>query len=311
MKIGDGHPKESFAGSRPWGKLDTNLLQKIFQLVAAEDLLSEVCLVCRSWRSACWEVLFWKNYETLELNNLKRLLGPRIPYRRYPERLLQSLICMMNPHALESQRCATNIEFPRHMYLCDQDLIFIAERSPRLKRLVLPDTQLLTASSFTKAANIWRDLEEISFGPLLNLSGDQIIQEIGNMCKNLNTLCIHGMYSMNFKNFKLDEYNSTVIAKSLPQLKVFRMDNALLYKNGIITILRKCKQLSELNFKCCNRVMDRQPCCRIPVKILREGMSVIEIYKKLEGNCNKWSIGSLKGLYSKRQLIDHLWQEDP
>ncbi|PON86357.1 hypothetical protein TorRG33x02_179230 [Trema orientale] len=124
-------------------------------------------MVCREWRLACWDSLFWKDEETLDFTNLKTLLRlASHPFHRssdYPRRLLRGLKCVMNPPALDlTQRCltTTTIIFPSDMYFGgNYELTRVARRSPNLKRLMLPDAYNLE-KSLTVALKMWKDLME-------------------------------------------------------------------------------------------------------------------------------------------------------
>lgn len=111
-----------------WEDMDQYLLQKIFQSLNAKELLLIVCLVCQSWRLACWEVLFWKDNETLGFNNLANQVE-RIGFLFNDTKLVfKALKFMMNFHVVgDPKRCVRNITFPP-MFQHDYHLKFIADK---------------------------------------------------------------------------------------------------------------------------------------------------------------------------------------
>ncbi|OMO54900.1 hypothetical protein CCACVL1_27484 [Corchorus capsularis] len=198
VKIRWGNYKKKRVKSEAcWGDLDVNVLHRILELIPAEELFSSASLVCRQWRSICWEILFWNDHETLELSTLKHLVGGYYASYNYPRKLTKALECVMNwALKMEAQRCIRSIVFASFMYVKVTDLAFVASRSPRLRRLILPDTHSIKdVNEIAKIIQKWREVEEVSLGPILNNRTDHLFRRIGNDCKHLTKLHIFGAFA--------------------------------------------------------------------------------------------------------------------
>ena len=128
--------------TRSWGTLDNNILLNIFLRLTPYELFFKTSLVSRSWRSAFWEVLFWKDHQSLDLFAIKHIVkcvfcSERSPGEifhaesTYSEMLLAAMESILtNRLALgDEQRCVKYIEFPRNMHISGlEDLTFLAKR---------------------------------------------------------------------------------------------------------------------------------------------------------------------------------------
>ncbi|EXC21504.1 F-box/LRR-repeat protein [Morus notabilis] len=137
-KRGNNISGEEEYHSRPWADLDDNLLLDIFRRLSIKELFLVVSLVCRSWRSVCWDVLFWKDEETLDLTNLRPFLYPDFPKKSW-KITSNALKSAVDPAALDfNQRSIKTIIFYRTSWSFPcHDFTFLAERSPGLKRLIM------------------------------------------------------------------------------------------------------------------------------------------------------------------------------
>ncbi|KAF8410673.1 hypothetical protein HHK36_003205 [Tetracentron sinense] len=183
-----------------WENLPKDLLLKIFDGLSDKDLFWTVSSVCRSWQSVCWDILFWKE-EILDLRKLRNFLNVKASelYDPLATRLLKLLKSIMDSgdchggDGLQDRRtCVTSIVFPPHICLSDRHLVYVAERSPKLKRFELPGMIRITGKGFSRAICNWIEMEQISMGPFYFVHYDRIIQEMGRNCRKLDTLCIYG-----------------------------------------------------------------------------------------------------------------------
>ncbi|KAI7743768.1 hypothetical protein M8C21_027286 [Ambrosia artemisiifolia] len=86
--------------------------------------------------------------------------------------------------------------FHYNLYVRDDHLTYIAERCPKLKRLVLPAWNRIKRSVICKAINMWRDLESLTMPSIANPLC--IMEEISNNCMNFSELKIMGPCDMFF-----------------------------------------------------------------------------------------------------------------
>ncbi|OMO54170.1 hypothetical protein COLO4_36569 [Corchorus olitorius] len=288
-----------------WGELEGNVLQKIFELVPAEDLMTSVSLVCREWRSACWEIMFWKDHETLELSTLKRLVGCEIENLNYSRKLLEALKCMMNwvPKMDSGRRCVKTIIFSSCMYVRYVHLSFVARRSPKLRRLILPDTDDIRVRKISKAIELWGELEEVRIGPICRYNTGHLFRTIGTNCNKFKKLGIFGAFCM--KKFVLDEHGASMIANNLHQLIEFSIDRTFITKSGVKTLLSTCKNLQEFSLKRCCRMVH-------PSKLRTTNKISAKITRiQVVNDCTKyyWFIDTVSTHMSIEELVTHMWAD--
>ncbi|OMO68967.1 hypothetical protein CCACVL1_19736 [Corchorus capsularis] len=304
-RMGLGSKKKKLKCYSYWGELEGNLLQKVFELVPAEDLMTSVSLVCRQWRSACWEIMFWKDHETLELGTLKRLVGCEIENLNYSRKLLEALTCMMNwvpKMDSQSQRCVKSIIFSSCMYVRHVHLSFVARRSPKLRRLILPDTDDIKVRNISKAIKLWGQLEEVRLGPICRYNMGHLFRTIGTNCNKFKKLGIFGAFSM--KKFVLNEHGASMIAKYLHQLIEFSIDRTCITKSGVKTLLSRCKNLQEFSLKRCCRMVH-------PSKLRTTNKTSIKITRsQVLNDCTKyWFIDTVSTHMSIEELVTHMWAD--
>ncbi|XP_021288377.1 uncharacterized protein LOC110419608 [Herrania umbratica] len=296
-----------------WGGMDDNLLQHVFRFLPTKDLIHSATLVCHNWKLACWEFLFWKDHETLDISSLRTLLGPRKP-------LLKGLKYVMKLDTKEG--CCPvrirNIIFSTHLDMKFYHLAFVAKRSPKLRTLVLPGACDITMDLIsTIIKKNWGELEELSLGPLAHDCSDRFFQRISN-CKNLTRLHIFGSplsSTASRTHFILDENNASIIAEHLLQLRVFNIDGTKLHKFGVETLLSECKNLTELNLRHCRGVVDPPISFLIltpKMKLLRKTLTV-KIKSGSVKNCTKTWFTCSSGdssLCTAEELVNQLWTGD-
>ena len=126
---------------KPWADLHMNLLFKIFFHLSPQNLVSEVSLVCNSWRPICYEASFRKDKHTLDLAPLisvvRHIMCPNIdelPWtwmrvHQYPKKLIAAMECELVTPLAQYQELITTVMFPRDMHISGlQDLTFVAKR---------------------------------------------------------------------------------------------------------------------------------------------------------------------------------------
>ncbi|XVF70651.1 hypothetical protein PTKIN_Ptkin11bG0179200 [Pterospermum kingtungense] len=276
-----------------------------------------ISLVCRHWKLAAGAALFWKDYETLDLSPLQTHdLLSAYEYPRVDKCIYKALEFVLNSETMEHHGgCIRNVLFARWTYLKDSHLDFLAERSPKLKRLMLPQSLQLTLNGVSTIIQKWRELEELTIGPIEHQGSHIFVQTLGSSCKNLTRLHITGSTDMEHKLsgkfFMLDEKSASTIAENLPKLSVFSMDEAYLYKSGVLILLSETKNLVELNLKYCDCMADPETASRKGSSTLADNVVLESCCSRLK-NSEKWSITlsttdhSL--IYTAQGLVNHLWK---
>ncbi|XVF70660.1 hypothetical protein PTKIN_Ptkin11bG0180100 [Pterospermum kingtungense] len=299
-----------------WGDLYYDLLQQILGLLPVSDLMGTISLVCCHWKSAAWAVLFWKDCETLDLSPLETLgaiSSCEFPY--VDKNKSRAINFLVSRETVERQgRCIRNIIFGPNMSLTKRHLALLAERSPKLKKLILPESYYLTSKDVSRIIQKWSELEDLSVGPLEHKGSNYFIRTLGNSCKNLTRLHILGSSPMKLRIllslfFTLDENKAWIIAENLPKISVFSIDDTKLDEFGVLVLLSKCKNLVELNFKDCRGMVDPSVSGEIRSS-RREFLDISESCFRLKDS-QKWSIASSEAddtnSYSTQELVNQLW----
>ena len=106
-------------------------MRNIFKSLTIKRLYFNVSLVCHSWRSSSWDVLFWKDEETFELTSLCEIIRPfrfgSIPITNRRKILLKSLLKPCLLYHL-SQRCVKTIIFAPCFYFSTIELVYLGTR---------------------------------------------------------------------------------------------------------------------------------------------------------------------------------------
>ncbi|GMJ11516.1 SKP1/ASK-Interacting protein 18, F-BOX WITH WD-40 2 [Hibiscus trionum] len=305
-----------------WGHLPYDLLRHIFVLLPAEDLLRSVSFICRYWRSVTGVVLFWKDNETLDFTPLNIFFKQHSDHGlELDQHLSQALESVMNWETIQHRRrCIKNIIFAPFMHLKHTHLALIAQRSRKLKTLMLPDSYDINVKELTGIIQNWRKLEELSIGPLDHCYTDRLFRKLGTYCKNLTKLHLFGSFSTK-RRFLLDESNAWIIAGNLVQLRVFNIDDANLCKSGVWILLSECTNLMELNLKLCSGIVDPPISFFILIPTLKylEDPISVEIKRVKTNHCRKlWSVDSSSSsfhhhddgritTFSTDELVNQLW----
>ncbi|XP_065869921.1 F-box/LRR-repeat protein At3g48880 isoform X2 [Euphorbia lathyris] len=232
------------------------------------SLQQGIAHVCSSWRMACRDPLLWK---TLDLSMLKSnfIKIPLEPYVYVDGRSDTILTRLLRISLNLSQGNITSLIFHFNLYVSDEQLTYTAERSPRLKRLVLPAWNRIRKTGICKAIRMWRDLESLTMPSIA--SPPYLIEEIANNCRNFNELKIMGPFEIFF---------ASTLVSYLPRLRVLSLRCSLLVKDALILILDGLQFLEVLNISHC--LLIEVPPPPAPRRMIRElDQSILEKASRL------------------------------
>ncbi|WCJ36629.1 F-box/LRR-repeat protein At3g48880 [Euphorbia peplus] len=220
---------------RRWEDLDTDLLVKIFQSFDIFELTSAIPHVCSSWRMACCDPLLWK---TLDLSMVKSnfIKIPLEPYVYVDARSDTTLTRLLKIALNLSKGNITCLIFHFNLYVSDEQLIYTAERTPKLKRLMLPAWNRIKKTGICKAIRMWRDLESLTMPSIAN--PPYLIEEIANNCRNFRELKIMGPFEVFF---------AATLVSFLPRLRVLSLRCSTFVKEVLILVLDGLHFLEVLN----------------------------------------------------------------
>ncbi|XP_052204084.1 F-box/LRR-repeat protein At3g48880-like [Diospyros lotus] len=218
---------------RQWGDMDINILLKIFLLLDVFDLTSSIAQVCYKWRLAARDPLVWR---TLDLSMLKSNFVeiPSNPYVYIDNDADETLKRVLKISLKLSMGSIETIILHSNLYIDEDELIYAAERSPKLKRLVMP-SWTGTRIGICKAIQMWSDLELMT---TRSITPTYLMKEISQSCKNFSKLKIMGPVSIFF---------ASAIVAFLPGLKVLSLRCSRITKKALIIILEGLANLEVLN----------------------------------------------------------------
>ncbi|XP_058740200.1 F-box/LRR-repeat protein At3g48880-like [Vicia villosa] len=227
------------SNTRRWEDLDTDILVKIFQLFDIFELTSGVAHVCSAWRAACCDPLRWK---TLDLSMLRSnfIKIPLEPFVYVDERSDKILTRLLKVSLSLSRQSIVTLIFHFNLYVSDDMLTYTAERSPQLKRLVLPAWNRIKRTGMCKAIRSWKKLESLTMPSIAN--PPYFLEEIAKNCENFSELKIMG---------PCDIFFASTLAAFVPKLRVLSLRCTTLYVDVLIFILDSLKHLEVLNISHC------------------------------------------------------------
>lgn len=267
MSEGAVVPSNSFSKMQPemdegepltrWEDLDTDILVRILQSFNIFELISGVGHVCSAWRLACCDPLLWKTLDLSMLtSNFIRI--PLDPYVYVDARSDKELTRVLKISLSLSKESITTLIFHFNLYVSDDQLTYTAERSPRLKRLVLPAWNRIKKTGICKAIRCWKDLESLTMPSILN--PPYFLGEIADNCRNFSELKVMGTFNL---------YFASTLVTCLPKLKTLSLRCSKLHREALIAILDGLRCLEVLNISHCFLVEEQShpPARRIYKKL--------------------------------------------
>ncbi|GMN32236.1 hypothetical protein TIFTF001_003577 [Ficus carica] len=125
----------------------------------------------------------------------------------------------------------TCLIFNFHLYIKGKELISVAQRSPKLKRLVLPAWNQINLEAFKDVVKYWKDLESLTVPFMYRC--ERILKSFGVHCKNFSELKILSSFPIHFAN---------AIIAHVPNLKVLSLQYTVVYEDAALHLLRNMKR---------------------------------------------------------------------
>ncbi|KAI4347533.1 hypothetical protein L6164_008340 [Bauhinia variegata] len=289
---------------RRWEDMDIDILVKIFHMFDIFELTSGIALVCSTWRMACSDPFLWK---TLDLSMLKSnfIKIPLEPYVYVDERSDKTLTRLLKISLSLSRGSITTMIFHFNLYVSDDLLTYTAERSPRLRRLVLPAWNRLKKTGMCKAIFCWKDLESLTMPSIAN--PPYLLEAMAMNCANFSELKIMGPCDMFF---------ASSLATHLPKLKVLSLRCSMLVKDVLIYILDSLQHLEVLNISHCIIVEilpppQRKRAIRLDESIRQKASRLRQFITCMEDSCIMCQrTRNDEGLVRWYKYEEGLWKED-
>lgn len=297
--------EEDGFGARKWEDLNIDVLVKILQRFDILELTSDIGHVCKSWRYAACDPLLWRtlDFSMLTSNFIKIPLEPYVYVDGRSEKQLTRLLKI----ALNLSRGdTTTLIFHFNLYVSDDQLTYTAERSRKLKRLVLPAWNRIKKTGICKAISMWKDLESLTMPSIAN--PPYFMEEVSKHCKKFSELKIMG---------PCDVFLVQTLIRCVPNLKVLSLRCSILYKDALLLILDGLNNLEVLNIS--HSLIVEGPPPPAPRKVMEEldesilekGLRLREFFTCMNDSCIMCRrMKEDEGLIRWYKYEQGLWKED-
>ncbi|KAK7340167.1 hypothetical protein VNO77_20862 [Canavalia gladiata] len=216
--------------------------------------IATVSMVCKSFNRLCRDPSLWNKLDLTTLSSYRF----KVPHDRlgvWKDQLSSKKLNQLLSSVLDlSKGNTTYLIFNYYVYLSDLQLIYVAERTPNLKRLVLPSSGDLTKVGIVKAMKWWQDLESVTITSVV--SHPYIfyaVQEYGKKITELKFTC------------GFQEYHAEALIKHTPNLRTLSVRSVIVSMKGLCLVLKTMKHLEVVNI-CHSLIMDRKsPTSRVVV----------------------------------------------
>ncbi|PIA30888.1 hypothetical protein AQUCO_05300015v1 [Aquilegia coerulea] len=225
---------------RRWESMPIDILVKIFLLTNIKDLICGISGVCSSWRLACADSSFWKRID-FAVTPSYYIPMPEPPYVWVASSSDNKVMRLLNYSLVLSRRDITSLVFHINLYLKENHLSYVAERSPHLQQLVLPAWNRISTDCINKAISKWKNLQSLTM-PCIR-GHQSVMKAIGKNCRNFEQLKIMGG--------RFDVSFASSISQFLPNLKVLSLRCSVLYEKAVNHIVDNMKHLQVLNLSHC------------------------------------------------------------
>ncbi|XP_014490245.1 F-box/LRR-repeat protein At3g48880-like [Vigna radiata var. radiata] len=219
-----------------------DILVKIFLCLNVVDV-AVASLVCKSWNNACRDPSLWNK---IDLSRISSYCF-NAPFNKVGAYRYSSLeMTQFLKHVLDlSNGNTTCIIFNFYVYLTNEQFIMVAERTPNLKRLVLPQTGDFSRAGVDTVLSLWRGLESITLTSAV--SSYYMILAIGKHCKNITEL--------KFSEGNFEEKHAMALTKYTPKLKILSIRNLPTSLKALLCVLNFFEDLEKVNI-CHSLIMD-------------------------------------------------------
>lgn len=210
-----------------WKDLDPFILSKIFSHMSLQDQLCGPPFVCHSWLSASLHTVF--NHPNLDLSSIQNLDDQHhlVTYNY----LLKLAITHCKNWVSLSLPCRKMPDF--------YTLMFVAENTPNISRVVLPCDASVDVYPVFMAVMYWKNLRVFD----APFRGFQMITQLVDYCNNIVELGLHGEFS---------EKEVCCIVEGFPGLKVLDLSNSTLSANALAILLDgRLRCIKDLNVLHC------------------------------------------------------------
>ncbi|RDY05279.1 F-box/LRR-repeat protein, partial [Mucuna pruriens] len=256
------------AGNYRNDSLLNEILVTIFMSLNVADLAA-ASLVCKSWNEACRDPSIWHKLDLSRLNSYYFNVPNKL--RAWNDEHSNKKMTQFIKYVLSlSDRNTTCIIFNFYIYLRDAQFITAAERTPNLKRLVLPKTGELSNVAVEKAMKSWGGLESIT---------------VTSIVRNSNKFSAICKYSKNMTEMKFScdfvEDHADAMIEYTRNLKVLSVRSIIVSMKALCRVLTFLEHLEAVNI-CHSMILDTTGGPRSKVVVYR---TISDLQKRLAPSC--------------------------
>ncbi|XP_004498432.1 F-box/LRR-repeat protein At3g48880-like [Cicer arietinum] len=220
-----------------------DILVRIFMNLNVVEL-SIVSMVSKSWNHISRDPLLWAKLDLSRISpNAFNI--PSVPEAWSDTNSSNKLTTLLKYALSLSNYNTTCIVFNYFIYLTDAHLVFVAERTPNLKRLVLPFSGKLSSVGVKTAMKSWRDLQSIT---------------ITSVVKSRTIFSAIRMYYQDIIELKFtcnfEIRQGELLVKYTPNLRALSLRNVMVNLRALLNILNSLEKLEEVNI-CHSLIWDR------------------------------------------------------
>ncbi|KAL3634254.1 hypothetical protein CASFOL_021308 [Castilleja foliolosa] len=233
----------SSSAQPPWIDLPRDVMLNILSRLGPVEILKNAQKVCTTWRSVCSEPSLWR---VIEIESYAIDL---------------TSICRRAVELSQGELIDINIDL-----LCPSDLLlYISERSSRLKSLRLAVSGTMSNKCFTTAVSKFPELEVLhifwyyfSFHVHMPFITAKEVEAIGVSCPKLKSFEFNISRDKD-EHLEIDENYALSIAKNMPNLHHLCLDMKTVSRQGVKAIFNGCPNLESLILRdCLNVYPDKQ-----------------------------------------------------
>ncbi|KAJ1402487.1 Leucine-rich repeat domain superfamily [Sesbania bispinosa] len=195
--------------------------------------LASISQVCKSWNKAGRDPELWRKLDLTGLSSSSFNI-PMVPNAWKDMKSSKKIIQFMKYALSLSNGNTSFLIFNYYVHLTDVQLILAAERTPNLKRLVLPFSGHLSEPGLHTAMSFWGGLESITITSMVKHS--YIFSAIGKYCKNISQL----KFTCN-----LEQYHANTLVRYTPNLKALSIRNTMVNLRALCHVLKNLEHLEK------------------------------------------------------------------
>ncbi|KAJ0244577.1 hypothetical protein HA466_0191930 [Hirschfeldia incana] len=228
-----------------WENMDRNMLVNIFKKLDVVDVIMGASRVCITWFLASHNKTIWNS---IKLNDLDSIVldNPSKPHlqdhnngekHRYH---LREILIEINKFC---RAAPVEFFFNVNSNVQEEDLAFISNGLPNIRKLALPIQKTQNLNSFASSFSKWKNLQTLIIAKFTeddDLSNE--FKAIAENCRNLTTIKF---------TCTLDQKLANIIVRKLPNLERLSFRCTSVFRRAVMSLMIGLQNLKSLNLSHC------------------------------------------------------------